>query len=138
MDLSKAFDTVNHEILLHKLENYGVRGTVLERFKNHVLNRKQTVNYKSVESDVSIITCGVPQGLVRGPLFFIFVNDISESSKLLSFLLFADDTNLFYSDRNPELLNQIANQESCKVADWLRADKISLNIDGFHCDVIKL
>ena len=70
--------------------------------------------------------------------FFIFVNDISESSKLLSFLLFADDKNLFYSDRNPELLNQIANQESCKVADWLRADKISLNIDGFHCDVIKL
>ena len=139
MDLSKAFDTVNHEILLHKLENYGVRGTVLERFKNDVLNRKQTINYKSVESDVSIITCGVPQGLVRGPLFFfIFVNDISESSKLLSFLLFADDTNLFYSDRNPELLNQIANQESCKVADWLRADKISLNIDGFHCDVIKL
>ena len=118
-----------------KLEHYGVRGTVLERFKNYVLNRKQTVN----QSDVSIITCGVPQGLVRGPLFFfIFVNDISESSKLLSFLLFADDTNLFYSGRNPELLNQIANQESCKVADWLRADKISLNIDGFHCDVIKL
>ena len=73
MDLSKAFDTVNHEILLHKLENYGVRGTVLERFKNDVLNRKQTVNYKSVESDVSIITCGVPQGLVRGPLFFFYL-----------------------------------------------------------------
>ena len=72
------------------------------------------------------------------PCFFIFVNDISESSKLLSFLLFADDTDLFYSDRNPELLNQIANQESYKVADWLRADKISLNIDGFHCDAIKL
>ena len=71
MDLSKAFDTVNHEILLHKLENDGVRGTVLERFKNDVLNRKQTVNYKSVESDVSIITCGVPQGLVHGPLFFL-------------------------------------------------------------------
>ena len=74
MDLSKAFDTVNHEILLHKLEHYGVRGTVLERFKNYVLNRKQIVNYKSVESDVSVVTYSVPQGWVRGPfLFFIYV-----------------------------------------------------------------
>jgi len=65
----------------------------LERFKNYVINRKQIVNYKSVETDVSVITCGVPQGLVLSPLlFFIYVNDISESSKLLSFLLFADDT----------------------------------------------
>ena len=57
-----------------KLEHYGVRGTVLERFKNYVINRKQIVNYKSVKSDVSVITCSVPQGLVRGPfLFFIYV-----------------------------------------------------------------
>ena len=74
MDLSKAFDTVNHEILLHKREHYGVRGTVLERFKNYVMNRKQIVNYKSVESDVSVVTYSVPQGWVRGPfLFFIYV-----------------------------------------------------------------
>ena len=69
---------------------------------------------------------------------YIYVNDISESSKLPSFLLSAEKTNLFYSHRNPEILNQIANQELCKVADWLRANKISLNIDVFHCDVIKL
>ena len=72
MDLSKAFDTVD-EILLHKLEHYGVKGTVLERFKNYVMKRKQIVNYKSVESDV-YVTRSVPQGLVRGPfLFFIYV-----------------------------------------------------------------
>ena len=74
MDLSKAFDAVDHEILLHKLEHCGVRGTVLERFKNYVMNRKQTVNYKSDESNVSVITCSVPQGLVSGRfLFFIYV-----------------------------------------------------------------
>lgn len=65
---------VDHEILLHKLERYGVRGTVLERFKNYVMNRKQIVNYNFVESGVLVITCSVPQGLVRGPLsFFIYV-----------------------------------------------------------------
>ena len=65
----------------------------MERFKNYVINGKQIVNYKSVETDVSVITSGVPQGLVLSPLlFFIYVTDISESSKLLSFLLFADDT----------------------------------------------
>ena len=59
---------------------------------------------------------------------YIYVNDISESSKLPSFLLSAEKTNLFYSHRNPEILNQIANQELCKVADWLRASQLSLNI----------
>ena len=68
----------------------------------------------------------------------MYNNDISESSKLPWLLLFAGDTNLFYSHRNPELLNETANQELCKVADWLRANKISLNIDVFHCDVNKL
>ena len=75
-----------------------------------------------VKSDVRIATCGVLQGSVLGPLvLLIYVNDISENS-LLSFLLFADDTNLFYSRRNPEILNQIANQKMCKVANWLRTN----------------
>ena len=76
-----------------------------------------------VKSDARIVTCGVLQGSVVGPLvLLIYVNDISENS-LLSFLLFEDDTNLFDSHRNPEILNQIANHEMCKVANWLRANK---------------
>lgn len=90
-----------------------------------------------VKSDVRIVTCGVLQGSVLGPLvLLIYVNDISENS-LLSFLLFADDTNLFYSRRNPEILNQIANQKMCKVANWLRTNIFFLNISKTHFIIFK-
>ena len=90
-----------------------------------------------VKSDVRLVTCGVLQGSVLGPLvLLIYVNDISENS-LLSFLLFADDTNLFYSHRNPEILNQIANQKMCKVANWLRTNIFFLNISKTHFIVFK-
>lgn len=90
-----------------------------------------------VKSDVRIVTCGVLEGSVLGPLvLLIYVNDISENS-LLSFLLFADDTNLFYSRRNPEILNQIANQKMCKVANWLRTNIFFLNISKTHFIIFK-
>ena len=92
---------MNHYILLDKLEYYGFRGIVLEWFRNFLTNRKQIVNYRSIKSTNSIGTCGVPQESILGPsLFLLYVNDISESSSLLSFLLFAGDTNLFISDKN--------------------------------------
>lgn len=138
LDLSKAFDTVNHDILLHKLEHYVVRGPALEWLKSYLTNRKQIVNYKSVKSDVSLISCGVPQGSVLDPLLFlIYVNNISESSKLLSFLLFADDTNLFYSHKNLEILHQTANHELCKVANWLETNKRSLKVSKTQFIILK-
>ena len=80
LDLYRAFDTVNHHILLGKLEHYGFRGVAIEWFKNYLTNRKQMVNYKSVNSDTLVVSCGVPQGSVLGPLLFlIYVNDISQS-----------------------------------------------------------
>ena len=101
LDLAKAFDTVNHEILLKKLEHYGIRGIALEWFKNYLTNRKQIIKYKSEKSDSLTIKCGVPQGSVLGPLLFlIYMNDISRSSEILSIILFADDTNLFFSHKN--------------------------------------
>ena len=133
LDLSKAFDTVNHDILLDKLECYGFRGIVLEWFRNYSTNSKQTVNYRSVKSKSSIITCGVRQGSILGRLLFlIYVNDISESSNLLSFLLFADDPNLFISDKDIKNSCDNANREICKVANWLAVNKLSLNVKKTH------
>jgi hypothetical protein len=96
VDLSKAFDTVDHCILLSKLEHAGVRGIPLELIRSYFRNRRQYVAFNGGESSLREITCGVPQGSILGPLFFLlYVNDLVRSSEFFRFVLFADDTNLF-------------------------------------------
>ena len=81
LDLSKAFDTLNHSILIHKLKLYGINGTAIQLFKSYLSNRKQHVEYENNTSDTLLITTGVPQGSVLGPLLFIiYSNDIAKSS----------------------------------------------------------
>lgn len=129
IDFSKAFDTINHDILLSKLNHYGVRGNSLNWFKSYLNNRLQFVDLNGIHSNKTNILCGVPQGSILGPLLFIiYVNDIANCSKKLSIRLFADDTNCFLSNKDINMLINQVNIELNYLSDWIKANKLSLNI----------
>ena len=129
---------MNHEILLKKLEHYGIRGIALKWFENYLTNRKQIVKYKLEKSVSLTVKCGVPQGSILGPLLFlIYMNDISRCSEILSIILFADDTNLFFNHKNLDTLQMTMNNELSNIASWLSANKLSLNIKKTHFIIFK-
>ena len=108
LDFAKTFDTVNHDILLGKMEHYGIRRKSLEWFKSYLENRKQCFNINGNSSKFNDLTCGVPQGSALGPLLFlIYINDIYASTPKVSFHLFEDDTCLFYCNKNLETLEKM-------------------------------
>jgi hypothetical protein len=126
-DLRKAFETVDHEILLKKLEKVGVRGVELAWFKSYLSDRQQFVIVNGMPSTLLYILLGVPQGSILGPLLFlIYINDLPDCSSLLSFL-FADDTTLLDSDHDINLLVSRVNQEFKKVVFYFRAHKLALH-----------
>ena len=130
LDLQKAFDTVNHQILLDKLEHHGIRGTALAWFRSYLSNRSQYVSVNGCSSNHLNITCGVPQGSVLGPLLFlIYINDLPNSSSKLSFYLFADDTNIYFESQSLISLQKVVNTELKHVKKWLDANKLALNVD---------
>ena len=101
LDLSKAFDTIDHAILLSKLEHYGVDGIPLQLVKNYLTNRKQYVKLNEVNSNLLPINTGVPQGSILGPLLFIiYINDFTRASSIFDFICYADDTTLFSALNN--------------------------------------
>ena len=138
VDLTKAFDTVNHEILIGKLEHYGIRGLALELFKSYLSDRKQYVHLNNHKSQTRSISCGVPQGSVLGPLFFlIFINDLPNCSHLGYFRIFADDTNVFFRVNNVKEVILFAKLIMTALYSWFRANKMTLNADKSTFTIFK-
>ena len=137
IDLSKAFDTLDHHILLTKLQYYGVHGNSLSLFQSYLNNRKQSVYLNDICSQQLCISTGVPQGSILGPLLFIiYINDISKACNLFYPVIYADDTTLSATlntfspvDNQNSRLDHKINDELMKILDWLKVNKLSLNIN---------
>ncbi len=129
LDLSKAFDTVNHHILLQKLLHLGIRDNSLLWFTSYLGDRQQYVSHNGINSPLRPIRCDVPWGSILGPLLFlIYFNDLPNVSDKLSRNLFVDDTSVFFSHKDPDTLIQVLNEELSKLSVWFKSNKLSLNI----------
>ena len=120
LDLKKALDTVDHEILLRKLEYYGVESTAIEWFRSYLSNRQQVCYVDGVTSSLEYVTCGVPQGSILGPLLFlVYVNDIAKCLDYGVARLFADDTNVTFSGCTLPTLHKEMTKDLKGIASWL-------------------
>ena len=128
IDLQKAFDTVDHKILLHKLDYYGIRGIANDWIKSYLTNRKQFVSINGFDSSINIMKFGVPQGSVLGPLLFlIYINDLHTAIKYCTTRHFADDTSLLIKNKSLKQIKKYVNLDLRNLCKWLKSNKISLN-----------
>ena len=138
VDLQKALDTVDHQILLAKLNHYGIRGVSNDWFKSYLSNRNQYVSINGYESGLAAINCGVPQGSVLGPLLFLlYINDLNQAIKFCKVHHFADDTNLLCLSNSIKKLSKLVNADLKHLLNWLNANKISLNVKKTEMIIFK-
>ena len=140
IDLSKAFDTLIHDILLDKMSFYGVNGVAKKLLKSYLTQRQQVVEYNGFQSDSLEIKTGIPQGSVLGPfLFSVYINDLPLCTDMFNMIMYADDTTLFCDINSIPDVEHSLNAELSKITDWLAANKLSLNANKtkfmvFHSD----
>ena len=135
LDLSKAFDTLDHAILLDKLFHYGIRGNPLKLISSYLENRQQYVEFRNTKSSILQISTGVPQGSILGPLLFlVYINDFPSASGYFNFIMYADDTTLYSNIDSPNQNNMMRltetkiNAELAKIDEWLKINKLSLHL----------
>ena len=137
IDLKKAFDTVDHDILCQKLEYCGIQGRGLAGFISYLSNRKQYTRVNGVDSSIQELKIGVPQGSCLGPLLFlIYINDLPRALKILRMSMFADDTYLDHQSCDISLLNEAINADLTYVDNWLKGNSLSLNVMKNHSMLI--
>ena len=135
LDLSKAFGTLGHTILLHKLRHYGIRGTCLALLKSYLSERKQFVKFNGVKSSLANITTGVPQGSILGSfLFIIYTNDLSNACDIFKSIVYANDTTLMstlraFNSHGENTVSDNINEELAKIDELLKLNKSSLNVN---------
>ena len=127
VDLKKPFDTVNHEILLDKLNFYSITGIPLTWLTSYLSHRQQYVMVHDRTSSYNLVVCGVPQGSVLGPLLFLYTSMIFFMSPTSSIILFADDTNIFLRHDDLATVATILNVELSHVSSWFNANKLTVH-----------
>jgi hypothetical protein len=130
LDIAKAFDTINHSILLEKLKHYGIRGIAHKWFHSYLKDRVQFISYNNILSSRVTINCGVPQGSILGPILFIlYMNDITTVNNRMDIILFADDTNCLFTGPDLDSVVSEINTSLQIISNWFKTNQLSLNIN---------